>query len=84
MYLPNSIFAGNVIVNSANLPSQYMFIPTRNYLSENLNSVGFIDIQQEDFRLANNSKFKGKGTNGKDPGVDFSLIQKLSNGNSLN
>lgn len=75
-YFPNMIFAGNVVVNNNNLPKEYTFVPPRNFFANNFQTVGFRDLQSGNYRLSSNSAFRGKGTNGKDPGVDFSIFEK--------
>jgi len=82
-YFSDMIFAGNVIVNAKNLPQKYMSVPARNYFAGGFQSIGFMDLQKGNFRLSPNSAFKGKGTNGKDPGVDFDVFEKAFGGKTF-
>ena len=75
-YFPNGVFSGNVIVNTKNVPKEYMVIPPQSHFAPNFQSLGFTNWQGKDFRLLPNSAFRGKGVNGKDPGVDFSIFEK--------
>lgn len=80
----NSSVQGNVLVNmdktaTASELSQNWTIPfPRNSLVQSLPEVGFINAGNLDalsnLRLAPNSQFKGKGTDGKDPGADVDLV----------
>jgi hypothetical protein len=75
-YFPNGFFSGNVIVNGKNIPQSDVYVPARNYFAPNFQAVGFVDLNANNFRLSPNSNFKGKGWNGKDPGVDFTVFEK--------
>jgi hypothetical protein len=76
---PDSIIKGNVIAdnasaiaNDASIQSHY---PSGNFFVSSYNQSGFIDYKKGDWRLASTSKFHGKATDGKDPGVDFELLR---------
>ena len=43
--------------------------------AERLRQAGFADPQRRDFRLRADSPFKGRASDGKDPGVDFSALR---------
>ena len=75
-YFPSGIFMGNVIINGKDIPKESVVVPARNYFASNFQAIGFIDLQKNDYRLAPNSGFRGKGTNGKDAGVDFATFEK--------
>lgn len=75
-YFPDGVFSGNIIVNSNNLSKSDVFIPAQNFYAQNFDAVGFVNYKNGDYRLGTSS-FKGKGANGKDPGVDFSQFEKL-------
>jgi len=75
-YFPNGFFSGNVIVNGKNIPQTEVYVPARNFYSSGFQAVGFIDISKNNYRLSPNSIYKGKGWNGKDPGVDFTIFEK--------
>ena len=77
---PNMLNAnsrGNVVADNNGTISANGYpasIPRGNTIVSSYKQVGFIDYAQGDWRLAAESKFKGKGTNGKDPGVDFDAL----------
>ncbi len=79
-YFPDMSFIGNVIVNNKNLPEEYTFVPARNRLAGDFQSIGFMDLQNGNYRLSPKSPFKGKGTDGKDPGVDFDMFERTFGG----
>ena len=51
----------------------------RNFFAENFDIVGFINYQGGNFRLAQNSKFKGKAADGKDVGANIDAIEAETN-----
>ena len=74
-YLSDATIVDNVIINGKNIPKSDIYVPPRNALVDTFNSVGFIGWQSGNYRLAPNSKFKGKGANGKDFGCDFDALE---------
>jgi len=68
---------GNIIVDdkaqiSANgYPAN---IPKGNFVVSSLDQIGFVDFANGDWRLGPQSKLRGKGTDGKNPGVDFDAL----------
>jgi hypothetical protein len=70
---PGGVFKGNVIADNlgvgANEPlgSKY----PGNMIAGPLERLGFVNLAGGDWRLGPNSKLRGKGIDGKDPGVDF-------------
>ncbi len=75
-YFPNVFMSGNVIVNGKNIPQTEVYVPARNFYSPSFQAVGFMDLSKNNFRLSPNSIYKGKGWNGKDPGIDFTIFEK--------
>jgi hypothetical protein len=65
-----AMFGGNVVMNLNNVGSDDTALPPGSAFVPTLKAVGFVDIAANDFRLAPSSKFKGKGSNGSDPGCD--------------
>ncbi|MEP6946325.1 MAG: right-handed parallel beta-helix repeat-containing protein [Acidobacteriota bacterium] len=65
-----SMFAGNVVMNLNNVGSGDMALPPGSIVVSGTKAVGFVDTAAHDYRLAPSSRFKGKGTNGSDPGCD--------------
>lgn len=78
-YFSDGAITENLIVNGKNIPMNEIFIPPRNFFAENFNIVGFMNYRDGNFRLAANSKFKGKGTNGKDVGANIDAIEAETN-----
>ena len=68
-------FSGNVIANGANFG-----FPSGNYFPAALTGVGFTNQGANDYRLLSSSTYKGKGTDSKDPGVDFTVLSTYTAG----
>ncbi len=66
-------FDRNVLIGvPADIPtSQY---PANNYFPASIDSVGFANHKSGDYRLTQNSRFKGKGSDGKDIGCNVDLL----------
>ena len=62
------VFQNNIIVNNKKIPQSEIQFPPNNFWIQDYNAVGFVNLVQNDFRLAPNSRFKGKGKDGKDIG----------------
>jgi hypothetical protein len=45
--------------------------PPGNYCVSTIDKVGFEDIAHSNYRLAQTSPYKGKASDGKDPGMDM-------------
>jgi len=78
-YFSDGQIIENLIVNSKNIPKGDVYVPPRNFFAENFDIVGFINYQGGNFRLAPNSKFKGKAANGKDVGANIDVIEAETN-----
>ena len=68
-------FKGNIVADNKNsagggYPLERKF-PPGNYFPPSFGHVKFVDYTRGDWRLASDSRFKGKATDGSDPGVDF-------------
>jgi hypothetical protein len=48
--------------------------PTDNFFPPSRDDVGFVDWMHGDYHLASGSMFKGRGTDGKDPGCDIDAL----------
>lgn len=68
-YFPGSSFAGNVFV--ACTSSAY---PAGNSFAASYSAVGFVNLSGGDYHLASTSPYKGKGSDGKDPGADIDAL----------
>jgi hypothetical protein len=73
----NAASRGNIIIDNAgavaangapaNIPGGNQFLPS-------LARVGFVDYANGDWRLSPQSKAKGRGSDGRDPGVDVEAL----------
>jgi hypothetical protein len=75
-YVPGATIRGNVLFAGFD-PSIY---PVGNYYPVTANDVGFNNYVSGDYSLSPSSPFKGKATDGKDPGVDFATLRALLTG----
>ena len=75
---PAGVFAGNVIIDNKNLAASGYPIdkkfPPRNFFPRSFDDVLFENYRGGDWRLAKNSPYKGKASNGGDPGVNVELL----------
>jgi hypothetical protein len=72
---PNWIEGKNVIVNnSGDVNSAVQAIYPNSFVSSDLAGVGFADPTNGNYRLSPTSPYKGKATDGKDPGVDIDQL----------
>ncbi len=74
-YFSDGTIAENVIVNGNGISKSDIYIPPRNFFADDFGAVGFINWQRGNFRLNTKSKYKNKGTNGKDLGADIDRIE---------
>jgi hypothetical protein len=77
---PDLSMTGNVIVDNrveqkSNGPLA-RFFPSGNFFTETDADIAFEDIKAGDYRLQARSRFKRKGENGADPGVDIDGLMK--------
>jgi len=66
-----SMFQNNVFMNLNGVSSGDHAFPKGNEIVSGIADIGFADLSKKDFRLGLNSKYKGKGRNGKDVGSDL-------------
>lgn len=71
VFTPQVVFQGNILVNAIE-----RFYPTANYYPATMAEVQM----GADYRLASTSPYKGKGTDGKDPGVDMDQLLAAQSG----
>jgi hypothetical protein len=64
-YAPGGVFAGNVMILAT-----ASTMPAGNFYPTSATAVGFADAANEDFHLLPSSPYKGKATDGKDPGAN--------------
>lgn len=75
-YFTGEAFTDNVIVNGRGIDVNEIKLPPHNFLVPNFGAVGFRDQQAGDYRLAPNSRFKGKGASSPDIGCDFDALKR--------
>jgi hypothetical protein len=71
-------FARNVVAGVS--PEFAPWHPTASWYPTTTAGIGFVDPASGDYRLAPRSPFKGRGTNGSDPGVDFNKLRQATDG----
>ncbi|HMT06740.1 MAG TPA: hypothetical protein PKA82_01970 [Pyrinomonadaceae bacterium] len=64
-----SMFTNNLIMNLNGVPTSDYAFPGGNTMIQTSREIGFVDLAGGDFRLSANSKFRGKGRNGRDHGA---------------
>ena len=74
-----TLFQNNIFFNNKRINKSDSIFPEGNFWVEDYKSIGFINAAQNDFRLAPNSRFKGKGKNNTDIGsnLNFADYQKI-------
>ncbi len=75
LHMPGWLFASNVLIGA---PSASY--PAGNFFPANLAAVGFVNAAADDYHLAASSPYKGKASDGKDPGADVDAILSWTNG----
>lgn len=73
-YMLDSTVAGNVMTGAGAWGKLY---PPGNFFPETIESVGFSDPATRDYSLVPASSFRGKGSNGRDPGADMSILKQV-------
>jgi hypothetical protein len=73
-YLPNSIFKKNVVVATRDRSLLEALYPPGNYFISSFETVKFVDAARGDYRLADNSPHKGRGTDKRDIGCNVDLL----------
>jgi hypothetical protein len=76
-YVASGRATGNVFVGASATGSDY---PTGNFFADATAGVGFTDLAGGDFRLSAASPYKGKATDGRDPGVDVAAVLAATSG----
>lgn len=75
---PDVTMKGNVIADNANVSAQYPIdkaFPAGNFIIATYDGAGFVDSAHDKWQLKTSSAFHGKGSDGKDPGVDFAAFE---------
>ena len=75
---PGGVIKGNVIADNtgdARREGTDKKYPPGNFFTSSYDRLGFVDYANGDWRLAPKSEYRGRGTDGKDPGVDFDALK---------
>jgi hypothetical protein len=82
---PNGSIKGNVIADNTGavaregLSNKY---PRGNFFALTFDRIGFVDHAGDNWRLAPTSKYRGKATDGTDPGVNMDQLMAAGAGNA--
>ncbi len=74
-YMPGGTFAGNVV--SLTSATGY---PAGNFYPTSSSAMGFTNLSGGNVSLASTSPYKGKATDGRDPGADYNAVMSLTSG----
>ena len=69
---------GNVIADNANQAASNQIdknFPVGNFIVASYDQFGFVDYRQGNWKLAPSSKYRGRATDHKDPGIDFAEFE---------
>jgi hypothetical protein len=75
---PDGLLRGNLIADNANVGAEERIekkYPSGNLFVSSYESIGFMDYAHGNWQLATGSRYRGKATDGKDPGVDFGALE---------
>ena len=75
-YAPGGVFLGNVMI----LANGGAAFPPGNSYPTTAAAVGFVNFAVDDYRLLPTSPFKGKATDGRDPGADIDAVSAATSG----
>ena len=75
-YAPGGVFLGNVMI----LANGGAAFPPGNTYPTTAAAVGFVNFAVDDYRLLPTSPFKGKATDGRDPGADIDAVSAATSG----
>jgi len=78
--LPGTSIKRNIFYNDSVHEPEYGNYPVDNWYPDTLAELGLINITGGDFKLANTSRYKGRATDGKDPGCDLDLLRTATAG----
>jgi len=71
-YFPHAVMKRNVFIGGP--AASY---PTDNFFPSSIDSVGFVDRQRGNYRLAASSPYKRAASDGRDPGADITAVAPL-------
>jgi hypothetical protein len=75
---PGATVKGNIIADNANQSATNQIeksLPAGNFFVPSYDQLGFQDYSRGDWRIAANSRYRKKATDGKDPGIDFAAFE---------
>lgn len=78
-----SVFKGNVLAGGKSIRGQRAEWPDDNYFADSQDAIGYVKLNggiDGDYHLSSSSKFKGKGTDGRDPGADVDAVTQAVKG----
>lgn len=84
-YFPSSVITKNVIVgqrsstDTRDWSGNYSSFPG-NYFPKDWETVAFMDMGNNNYRLSSTSPYKGAGTDGKDVGADIDAVSNATSG----
>jgi hypothetical protein len=70
---PGEDLKGNVVADNADISARYPIdkaFTAGNFIVRSFDNVGFVDYVHGNWQLSPRSQYRGKATDGKDPGVD--------------
>jgi hypothetical protein len=70
-------FVRNAVVRSASSTVTY---PGENYFPTSTSGIGFVNMVGGNYRLASTSPYKGKASDGTDPGANIDLVEQHTAG----
>ena len=74
-YLPSAVITHNVIIGAPE--TSY---PNGNFFPASIEEVGFQDFARGDYQLADRSRYRRAGTDGRDIGADIGAVQRATAG----
>ena len=74
-YAPGALFSHNVIAGAA--PALY---PTPGFFPATTAAIGFVSPGAQNYRLAASSPYRGRASDGTDPGADIGALNALIDG----
>jgi len=83
-WMPGWVMAGNVLADeNVQSPITSVSYPSGNAYPASVAVIGFVDAANGNYRLSSTSPYKGKATDGKDPGVDWDALNAAQGGGGV-
>jgi hypothetical protein len=77
-FAPDGVFSGNIMIGA-----QESLYPAGNFFPGTVHALGFVDPVSGIWRLTSQSAYKGKATNGRDPGANIEVLDAATRGVAL-